>query len=75
MVTYDLNKTINKYEEVVGMCNDEELKSVIAMCKRLHDYFEMHFSDFSSSEKAHYHLHLAQEAISEYIMDKEEFAN
>ena len=70
MVEYDLNAINKKYDDIVNACNDDELKEVITKCKYIHDYFDSHFSDSYSSEKAHYHLHFAQEAISEYILDK-----
>lgn len=51
---------------------DEKLKEILDKCQEVHEYFEEHFYDSPSAEKAHYHLHLAQEAISEYKLDKEE---
>lgn len=72
MIFYDVDEIIDKYGQVVDKCNDKELKNVLIQCRYLHDYFERHFGDGHSSEIAHYHLHLAQEAISEYILDKSE---
>lgn len=51
---------------------DEKLKEILDKCQEVHEYFEQHFYDGYFAEKAHYHLHLAQEAISEYILDKTE---
>lgn len=51
---------------------DDKLKEILTMCQEVHEYFEEHFYDCYSAEKAHYHLHLAQEAINEYKLDKEE---
>lgn len=72
MIDYYVDETINKYDDIVDRCSDKELKDVLIQCKYVHDYFERHFGDYPSSEKAHYHLHFAQEAISEYILDKSE---
>lgn len=71
-VRYDINPTLNEYENILKVCEDDELKNILKMCKSVHDYFEEHFTDCNSAEKSHYHLHLAQEAISEYILDKSE---
>lgn len=71
-VRYDMNPTLNEYDSIVNACRNDELKEVLTMCKYIHGYFEEHFSDGYSAEKSHYHLHLAQEAISEYILDKSE---
>lgn len=50
----------------------EDVSKILDKCAQAHAYFEEHFYDSYSAEKAHYHLHLAQEAISEYILDKKE---
>lgn len=71
-VLYDMNPTLGEYDNIVSKCQDDELREVYKMCKSLHDYFDEHFKDGYYAEKSHYHLHLAQEAISEYIAVKTE---
>lgn len=51
---------------------EDKLTEMIIKCQEVHQYFEGHFYDCYSAEKTHYHLHLAQEAINEYKLDKEE---
>lgn len=72
MIKYDISPILHEYDDTLATCQDEELKNVLTMCKLVHDYFEEHFYDNYSAEKAHYHLHLAQEAISQYKLDIEE---
>lgn len=51
---------------------DKKLNEVLDKCQEIHQYFEEHFYDSYSAEKAHYHLHLALEAVTEYKLDIEE---
>lgn len=51
---------------------EDKLTEMLIKCQEVHQYFEEHFYDCYSAEKAHYYLHLAQEAINEYKLDKEE---
>lgn len=70
---YDFEEIVSvRYDDIINKCKDEELKEVLEKCKDVYFYFKQHYEDAPSSEKAHYHLHLAQEAISEYILDKSE---
>lgn len=50
----------------------EKVKEIQDKCKELHEYFEEHFYDSYFAEKAHYHLHLACEAVNQYMADVEE---
>ena len=70
---YDFEEVVSvRYDEIISKCNDGELKGVLEKCKDVYDYFKQNYDGSPSSEKAHYHLHFAQEAISEYILDKSE---
>lgn len=70
---YDFEEVVSvRYDEIISKCNDEELKEVLEKCKDVYCYFKQNYDGSPSSEKAHYHLHFAQEAISEYIFDKSE---
>ncbi len=72
-MVYDFEEVVSvRYDEIISKCNDGELKEVLEKCKDVYCYFKQHYDDGPSSEKAHYHLHFAQEAISEYILDKSE---
>lgn len=51
---------------------DGKLTEILDKCREVHEYFEEHFYDNYSAEKAHYYLHLAHEAISQYKLDIEE---
>ena len=70
---YDFEEIVSvRYDDIINKCKDEELKGVLEKCNDVYHYFKQHYGDGPSSEKAHYHLHFAQEAISEYILDKSE---
>lgn len=71
---YDFEEVVSvRYDDIINKCKDEELKEVLEKCNDVYNYFKNQYDNSPSSEKAHYHLHFAQEAISEYILDKSEY--